>query len=52
LWRIENELDWRENHGPRWTENDVRKQREPVVHAPTAGGATTEMTKQFLRDHV
>ena len=31
LWRIEDELDWRENQGPRWAEGDVRKQREPFV---------------------
>ena len=31
LGRIEDELDWRENQGPRWAQEDVRKQREPVA---------------------
>ena len=22
LWRIEDKLDWQENQGPRWTEDD------------------------------
>ena len=26
LWRIENELDWRENQGRRQIEDDLRKQ--------------------------
>ncbi len=32
LWRIEDELDWRENQGPCGAEDDGRKQRGPVVH--------------------
>ena len=31
LWRIEDELDWQENQGPRRPEDDVRKQRARVV---------------------
>ena len=31
LWQIEDELDWRENQGPRWAEYDVRQPHEPVV---------------------
>jgi hypothetical protein len=30
LWRIEEELDWRENQGSRWAKDGVRKQRKPV----------------------
>jgi hypothetical protein len=30
LWRIEDELDWQENQGRRWGEDDVRKEREPA----------------------
>jgi hypothetical protein len=31
LWRIEAELDWRENQGPRWVKDDVPKRRGPGV---------------------
>jgi hypothetical protein len=31
LWRIEEELDWRENQGPCCAEHDVGTQRKPVV---------------------
>ena len=37
LWRIEDELDWQENQGPRWAEYGVRTQRGP---APTLKGVT------------
>jgi len=33
LWRIEDELDWRENQGPRWSEDGVRKQHDPVCRS-------------------
>ena len=31
LWRIEDKLDWQENHRSRWAEYDIRKRRAPVI---------------------
>ena len=31
LWRIEVELDWRENQGLHWAEYDALRQREPFA---------------------
>ncbi len=40
LWRIEDELDWRENQS-RWTEDDAREQRAPVVRRAPHDMAST-----------
>ena len=43
LWRIEDQLDWQENQGPRWAEDDMRKQCEPTfrrwAHDAVSGAA-------------
>jgi hypothetical protein len=50
LWRIEDELDWQENHGPRWAKYEVRKQRKPACGRQSrcprgrSGGRTGEQS--------
>ena len=49
LWRIEGELDWQEQQGPRWAEYGVRKQREPVVRR-SAHDAASARQSAVLRE--
>ena len=48
MWRIEEDLDWRENQDPRWAKHDVRKQREHVTENKRTVAETVTVSQTSL----